>query len=172
MRDDEVIDRAAEALTRGEPSPELRQAVRARIDAVSPGLFRLTVPGTASLAFSRRDQARRVWIPVVAAAALVIWVVVARNLSSPRDAPLPSRNIASAYQVTAPVALQPTPALAVSRPIVRRVATRPGRTAQQNRVVDLLVIEPIRVPLLAVERSSGVMPIDIQPLQIEPLQPE
>src|SRR4051812_41774659 len=172
MRDDELIDRAAHALTRGEPSPLLRQAIRARVDAVSPGRFRLGLPGKAALVFGSRDHARRAWIPVVAAAVLVISVVVARSLSGPRGAQLPSRQIASAYQATPPVVLQPTPALAVNRPIVTRVATRPGRTAQRQVTADLLVIEPIRVPLIAVETSSGVMPIEIQPLQIDPLQPE
>src|SRR3954463_4771958 len=172
MRDDELIDRVAHVLTRGEPSPQLRQAVRARIDAISPRLLRVGLLGRAGLAFGSPDQSRRVWVPVVAADVLVISIVVARTLSGPLDAPLPSRNMTSAYQATSPVALQPTPALVVSRPIITRVATRPGRTAQQNPVVDPLVIEPIRVPLIAVETSSGVMPIEIQPLQIEPLQPE
>src|SRR3954463_4970480 len=180
MRDDELIDRVAHVLTRGEPSPQLRQAVRARIDAISPRLLRVGLLGRAGLAvlwragleFDSPYQSRRVGVPVFAASVLVISIVVARTLSGPLDAPLPARNMTSAYQATSPVALQPTPALVVSRPIITRVATRPGRTAQQNPVVDPLVIEPIRVPLIAVETSSGVMPIEIQPLQIEPLQPE
>src|SRR4051812_14043687 len=134
MRDDELIDRAAHALTRGEPSPQLRQAVRARIDAVSPGLFAAGTRGTTGLAFGSRDQPWPVWIAVAAAAVLVISVVLARTVSGPRAAPLTSRQIASAYQATPPVVLQPS-ALALSGPIITRTTARAGRAGQQNPVL-------------------------------------
>ena len=46
----------------------------------------------------------------------------------------------------------------------------PRRTPQRTLVVEPLVIEPISVPLMAVDASSGVMPIEIMEMQIEPLR--
>jgi len=45
-----------------------------------------------------------------------------------------------------------------------------ARKSQRKLEVEPLVIEPIRMPLIAIDSSSGVMPIEIEDLRIEPLQ--
>ena len=37
-------------------------------------------------------------------------------------------------------------------------------------LIDPIMIEPITTVQIAIDVSSGVMPIDIEPLRIEPLQ--
>jgi len=131
-RIDQLIDVTVHAMTRGEPSDQLRAAVRARIER-------------------RRGWWAMVWwAPALVAAMLVI--VVARTVSGPRGEPDTAR---------------PTAPLASANP-----GPQVGSTERPERPERLIVIEPLIVPLLAVDTSSGVMPIDIEPLQIEPLQPQ
>jgi hypothetical protein len=76
MRDEELIDRVAKDMTRGDPTPHLRHAVRALIAPAPSGL----APGRPGLA----TRARRPWIPVTAVAAVVLSIIVARTLSDSR----------------------------------------------------------------------------------------
>jgi hypothetical protein len=185
MRDDESIDRAAYAMTRGEPSPQLRQTVRARID----------------LTHSKRRVPA--WVPAAAVvmASVVAVVVVGRALSgSPGGSesvhrtatgPRPTQ-LASPPTVT-PTSAQPPAAVAV-RVSAPRTIGRVRRTEHPTEVpqygmehqdvasippsdaageqIPALVIRPLELTDIAVDTSSAVMPIEIDPLQIVPLQPE
>ena len=155
MRDDgrdDLIDTTAYAMTRGEPTPHLRTTIRARIE---------------------RNQAPwALWRKVATAgAAALLLIVVAWTLSGPgaeteKGRPTPVEQTAIAPPL-APVVdnLSPPPRVAqVTRP--------PRRPTRALDPIAPLVIEPMTTPLMAVETSSGVMPIDIDPLQVEPLQPE
>jgi len=176
MPDDELIDRTAHAMTRGEPSPQLRHAVRARIERLPgrPGIIDrpgLGAPGLAKQA--RHASGARLWIPVAAVAVLVLSVIVASNVYRPQVEPLRSTRVASAPRVVPPVTMQPMSPDAGEPQLEASVrVSRSRRTLPRSLVVDPLVIEPIRVPLIAVDSGSGVMPIEIEPLQIEPLQSE
>jgi hypothetical protein len=103
------------------------------------------------------------WVPALAAAAvIVIAVITNRPQAMPVVAqPIPDQ-IARALVVPPPVA--------TANPVAQ-VATvdRPERSERSERPI---VIEPLAVPLMAVDTSSGVMPIEVEPLRIEPLQPE
>ena len=153
--DDELIDRVARAMTHGEPSTSLRQAVRTRIEQ------------------DRTPWAGRVWIPASAAATLVLAAIVTWTLSDPRVEPLRSTQLATALDVAPPVPLESAP-VPVSAQLSARSDSEGGSrsTRQLSLAVPPLVIEPISVPLIAVDASSGVMPIEIDPLQIEALQPQ
>lgn len=166
MHDDELIDRAAQAMTSGEPSPRLRGAVHARIAAGSAGVRR---PGLAKQA--RHAMARHLWIPALVGAAIVMLAItVPRTLMEPQGELLRSTRFAGVLSVTPPVTLEPA---AVSlHQVEPPERARPDRTRPRNLVVNPLVIDPISVPLMAVDSSSGVMPLEIEPLQIEPLQPQ
>jgi hypothetical protein len=156
MHDDQLIDRAAQAMTRGEPSPRLRGAVRARIAHSRP------VPPA--------RYSWRPWIPALAGAAIVIVAItVWRTLLEPPGELVRSTRIASAASVMPPVTLQPAP-VSVQQVDTSERASGPARPRPRSIVVDPLVIEPINVPLMAVDSSSGVMPLEIELLQIEPLQ--
>ena len=172
MHDDELIDRAAQAMTRGAPSPRLRAAVRARIaPARVVGVQGLTSPVLTPQVRPTKapSSARRLWIPALAGAGFaVLAAVVSRSIVTAPVEPLPSTRHPSASFIATPVTLQPGP-VAVTR------ATTAGRvrgrgTTPRSIVVEPLVIDPISVPLIAVDSSAGVMPIQIEPLQIEPLQ--
>lgn len=170
--DDELIERAAHALTRGEPSYRLRQVVRTRIEQRRPAYA-----VDAGDPWPRRtqgrhfswQQTRRVWIPATAGVAIVLAIIAGRTSFDSRLEPLQPAQAAIAPQPTVLVpAPEPSPR-AVEAP--RRIKeSRPSRT--RAIVVDPLIIEPITVPLIAVGSGSGVMPIEIEPLQIEPLQPQ
>ena len=167
--DDELIDRAAHAMTRGEPSDRLHHAVRARIETSRPRI-ETGRPGVEIGRPGLAKQARHLWMPLAAAAAIVLAVVVGRALLGPPDAPRPTE-VASAP--AAPPGLRESTATPAPSPAgLRESSARParGRTPQRKLEVEPLVIEPIRMPLIAIDSSSGVMPIEIEDLRIEPLQ--
>ena len=153
--DDELIDRIARAMTHGVPSTQLRQAVRTRIEQ------------------EWTPWASREWIPASAAATLVLAAIVTWTLSGPRVEPLRSTQVATALDVTPPVPLESAPLLVSAQLSARSDSGGASRSTRQLiTAVPPLVIEPISVPLIAVDASSGVMPIEIDPLQIEALQPQ
>jgi hypothetical protein len=157
---DALIDEAARGLVAGEPSSSLRSSVRGRIGARRP-----------------------VWsfIPALAGAAalLVVAVLVGRALlgsPSERDNVRPTIERAEgvpASQPDEPAAIQPAPIPA--RQFTRRLATAiPPPPEEEESPIPPIAIEPLgTAPLeamqLAVDVSSGVTPIEIAPLQIEPL---
>jgi hypothetical protein len=148
-RPDDAIDAAARELTRGEPSPRLRHQVRSRIQRRPAGL---RVPAL---------------VAIGGAAAIVLAVFMVWN--RPDTGPDQQAAVTPAPVATVQQPAEPTPAKA---PAPLRAGRRP-RTTRPTRAlepIDPLVIEPIAMPPLAVTTSSGVMPIDIDYLQIEPLQ--
>jgi hypothetical protein len=155
---DALIDEAARRLVAGEPSSSLRSSVRQRI-----------------------GRRRSAWsfVPAFAgvAALLVVAVIVGRTLSGPAvrptgDHPAPNGNVpAVAFQPIEQAATQP--ARIDARQFTRRASAIPP-PPDEEPIVPPIAIEPLQtVPLsaaqIAVDVSSGVMPIDIAPLQIEPL---
>jgi hypothetical protein len=150
---DDLIDRAARDLMRGDPSVRLRQMVRARIDR------RRAWPTVAA------------WIPTLAGVGAVVLALFAWW---PAVEPPPPQPVAVVTPAPAPAtaASQPAPLIetvAATQPQARprRRLTRPARALDP---IAPMVIEPMTTPLMAVGTSSGVMPIEIDDLRIEPLQ--
>ena len=161
---DALIDEAARRLVAGEPSSSLRSSVRERL----------------------RGR-RSVWsfVPAFAgvAALLVVAVIVGRALSGapserdstrPADQPVANSNVpavASQRNDAAPI----QPVLSTPRQLARRPAADVAAPpAEEEPPIPPIAIEPLSTaPLgavqIAVDVSSGVMPIEIEPLQIEPL---
>ena len=154
---DALIDDAARRLMTGEPSSALRIGVRERI-----------------------GRRRSAWMLAPAfglAVALVIAaVLVGRSyMSAPveRASVQGSRTGAPgggagvvASDAGRSVASQPAPPEA--RQLTRRLATTPP-PAEEESPIPLITIEPLTTAQIAVDDSSRVMPIEIAPLQIEPL---
>jgi hypothetical protein len=155
---DALIDEAARRLVAGEPSSALRRGVRDRL-----------------------DRRRPVWslVPVwgAAAAALVAVVFAARIFLAAPDRPdsvvatdRPSTVKSGAQLATraAPAVIQPesSDARQVSR---RRAAALPLPPPEEEPLIPPITIEPLTTAQIAVNESSGPMPIEIEPLQIEPL---
>ena len=168
---DALIDEAARRLVAGEPSSSLRSSVRERIGRRRLGWFVVPAWGTA-------------------AAMVVAVLIVGRALSGPFGGPVgrtlsgpPVRPTeerptidrgpaAVASPSSAPDATQPVRIEA--RQFTRRAAAVIPPPPDEEPIVPQIAIEPLAtVPLsaaqIAAEVSSGVMPIDIAPLQIEPL---
>ena len=155
---DAAIDAAARSLTAGEPSSLLRAAVQERI--------------------AHRRKAS--WlVPAAAVAAVLVVAFVGRTLSGPTvpgalEIPqLPAKS-------TPPVVVAAPPRPVVGVADVRRVAATvpstppaidvPEAPQEPAPMIPPITIEPLETKLIAVETSSGVMPIEIEPLQIEPLR--
>jgi hypothetical protein len=167
---DEVIDEAARRLVAGEPSSALRSSVRDRI-----------------------AKRRSAWsfVPALAGAAalLVVAVIMGRGLSGPVGrilsgpaggpdsvAPVERPTIerpAFASQPDAPAVIQPEPS--TPRQLARRLAADITALPPEEEspippiAIEPLTTMPLRAVQIAVDESSGVMPIEIAPLQIEPL---
>ena len=155
---DALIDEAARQIVAGEPSSSLRRNVRERI-----------------------GRRRLAWVLVPAwgaAAALVIAVLIlGRVLSGPPGEPGRARSteerptidrgaVVVASQSNGPDATQP--ARNKARQFTRRAAAVIPPPPDEEPIVPPIAIEPLSTAQI-VDMSSGVMPIDIAPLQIEPL---
>jgi hypothetical protein len=177
-RTDALIDTAARSMTRGEPPPRLRLAIRARVVSKAEGRIdkRRAWPGRRS--FAGGGWFAPVWVPALGAAvAIVLALVVGRAWLGSPDGPdkVHPTNASRAQEAVVipatPVPVEkPLPQIAridqSARPRVRRP------TVPKLPVVEPLVIEPLQIRRLAADTDSGVMPIDIDPLRIEPLQPQ
>ena len=160
---DALIDEAARRLVAGEPSSSLRSRVRDRI--------------------GRRRQA---WFVVpawgMAAAIVVTVVIVGRALLGPPGEPdkvrptnqhaLIESPAVKPQDTSAPTVIQPEPS--APRQLARRRAADVAAPPEEESPIPPIAIEPLTtVPLravqIAMDVSSGVMPIEIAPLQIEPL---
>ena len=155
---DALIDEAARRLVAGEPSSSLRSSVR-----------------------DRTGKRRSAWsfVPALAGAAalLVVAVIAGRALLDPVDAPeqkpTAARNgveqsvpsVASKLPDVTPIQPAPTEA----RQFTRRLATLIPPPAEEESPIPPIAIEPLTTAQIAVDVSSGVIPIEIAPLQIEPL---
>ncbi|HVG53888.1 MAG TPA: hypothetical protein VM846_05655 [Vicinamibacterales bacterium] len=165
-RYDAAIDAAARSLTAADPSPALRARVRERIGrrslVASAGWWLVPVGMTAA----------------VAIVALFLWRspepsstrAALQPVPTPRAGTAPGVNVPETVPDTMPEARQAT---AATRPSVRRVL--PSFEPAPEDLEPL--IPPLAIPLLetkqiAVDVRSGVMPIEIEPLRIEPLQGE
>ena len=168
---DALIDDAARGLVAGEPSSALRSSVRDRIGRPHPAWLRAPAWGAA-------------------AAVVIASLIVGRALLGPPGGPdrvrptderptIERAAVAPASQSNEPAAIQPAPAPA--RQFTRRIATAiPLPPEEEESLIPPIAIDPLAtVPLravsleamqIAVDQSSGVMPIEIAALRIEPLQ--
>jgi hypothetical protein len=155
---DEMIDRVARDLIAGDPPAGLAARVRARIAGGERG------PGLAA------------WRPATAAAVLVLTVVVAtaRWPQQPPEQPGVQRAMRPADAGPAkaghdvPEETLPPDSYAgagFSRPEVTATAD-----AAPLPAIDPLAIPLIEDPVLVAEMSDLAMPIEIEPLQIAPLE--
>ena len=155
---DAVIDRAARSLTAAAPSTSLRTGVRDRI--------------------GRRWNA--LWlVPAAAAAVVIVVAFVLGRFSSPSGVPAVQPVPHPPALVTAPASVpeaapdvRAVPAIATLPPMRRLVSAFELPPEELEPVIPPLTIEPLETRLLSVDTSSGVMPIEIEPLRIEPLQGE
>ena len=169
---DALIDDAARQLVAGQPSSSLRGAVRDRIG-------------------SRRSP--WVFAPAFAAAGAVVLVAI---LVGPTGAPDAERAVPSATvaRIERPAhGIEPMERFERQEPSERpERLERPERFERFERlersadltfeeeeplippimIEPLTAIEPLASVQIAVDTSSGVMPIEIAPLQIEPLLSE
>ena len=157
---DALIDEAARRLVAGEPSSLLRSSVRDRI--------------------GRRRSAWWVFAPALAGAAVVIIAIVGRAIvgvpADPERARVVTSDVANLSVGVASPAVDVTPTQLVQsepRQLGRRRAAA-TLLPDEEPLVPQIAIEPLRTPPLseaqiAADVSSGVMPIDVEPLQIEPL---
>lgn len=157
-RDDAAIDAAiaaaAQALTSAAPSAALRVGVRDRI--------------------GQRRPAR--WlVPAAAVAAVAMALILGRSTPQPPGAPGKQPRPSVPALVAAP-APQPDngPAVEVlSSPPVRRLAAAFEPPVEElEPLIPPITVPPLETELIVVDVSSGVMPIEIEPLRIEPLQGE
>lgn len=196
-QDDDAIDaaiaEAARSLTAAAPSSTLRAAVRDRIER--PSLVALVLLGPPKLAFrsfvASAFRRKKSWwlVPVGAMVAVSAVTIVGRTFLGPPGGPdrVRPKDVRSAIDhvsspletvgrtLSGPAAsggperVRPT----VTPPPIRRVAATFVPTPEELEPL----IPPLTIPLLetkqiAVDTSSGVMPIEIIPLRIEPLQGE
>jgi hypothetical protein len=153
---DAAIDAAARSLTEGEPSATLRASVRARIS-------------------ERRSFVRWALVPVAASAAVIVAAVfLGRFTASPSGTPeLPPKPQAPALvdAPVSPVEAMPLDAVDAMPLTMRRVVTTFEPPVEEPEpAIPPLVIAPLVTELIEVDAGSGVMPIEIEPLQIEPLR--
>lgn len=169
-RDDAAIDAAiaaaAQALTSAAPSAALRAGVRDRIG------------GRGLVASALRRKNLRWLVPAAAAAAVVVVALILGRLTSqPPGAPGNQPRPSAPVLVTAP-APQPNPgpvvetATVASPPVRRLAAAFEPPIEEVEPLIPPITIPPLETELIVVDASSGVMPIEIEPLRIEPLQGE
>ena len=156
---DELIATAARAMTAGEPTRALRTGVR---DGIT--------------------RSRSVWplVPALAGAAVLVAVaiVVGRALLGAPDEPAvhPTTEVAMT-DVTKAAGQEPVreTAAPATTQFVRATTRRPVARVRppledEEPVIPPIAIEPLVPTQIVVDTRSGVMPIEIEPLQIEPLQ--
>jgi hypothetical protein len=163
---DALIADTARAMTEGESTVDLRTAVRNRI------------------AQSQTGWRFPVWRAVAAtggAALVAVTLFLGRSGRAPVEdggGIQAEQAQVSATTVTAPsMARAIQPAAATPSPVRARTAPRRLVLAAEGDVaedieplIDPITIEPIATIQIAIDVSSGVMPIDIEPLRIEPLR--
>ena len=169
---DALIADAARRLVAGEPSSSLRSGVRDRLD---------------------RRQSTWSLVPAfagVAALLIVTGMIVGRTLSGPPAGPdnagptIERGQVPGVDQTLSGPADEPgerdsirltSEQLTEGRGPLRRLAADVGAPPEEESLIPPIAIEPLVTDPLApvqivVDQSSGVMPIEIAPLRIEPLQ--
>lgn len=157
MRDDDIIDRVARGLTRGEPSSRLRQAIQRRI---AP----------------RRTPWRVVrWVPA-AATVLLLLVVLPRTMPAPDPHSPPEAPRATGAAVARGTKPVVPSAVAEKTPVTharsREARLPPARVEPMAPVPPLVDIEPLVTDPITVATSVDMVPLEIEPLHIEPLELE
>jgi hypothetical protein len=163
---DALIDGAARQMITGEPSASLRSAVRDRIEGRRPVWSLVPALGVA--------------VGVVIAA-----LIVGRTLSGPDGTPNTAR---PTIEVAAtPGAPESRPTIDVQTPsaveqgsqavrLTRRLADDVAAPPQEEEpLIPPITVEPLEPVQIAVGNlitveSSGVIPIQVEPLQLEPLR--
>jgi hypothetical protein len=187
---DAAIDAAARSLTAGEPSAALRTRVRDRISERSP--VASAFPFFVASAFRRKAG----WwlVPACAMTALIAVMIGGRPLSGPALSGGPDKARPTDVRLTidrastqpaavgrtlsvtgGPDKARPTGASAKARPPVTSAQPPAAATLELpfeelEPLIPPITIEPLETRLIVVDTSSGVMPIEIEPLQIEPLR--
>ncbi len=161
---DALIDSAARQMMAGEPSASLRHAVRERIPARRP-----------------------VWLLVpawgVAAGVLIAGLIGGRALLGPPGA---RDNVRPAIERAASPVQQPPVVESDSRSVglqadqqavrlTRRLADDVAAPQEEEPPIPPIAVQPLEPVQIAVGNpitveSSGVMPIEVAPLQLEPLR--
>ena len=140
MNHDDRIDDALRAIAQADASRGFSEQVRSRIEA--------------------GDEAP-VWWPRLAAASVVLAVLVASLVWTPRDVPAPSSETATNSATDAPlptVAIAPVPALALRQPVAApRVRTaRPTTTDHERALQPLSPLEAISLGSVAPDAMAVV----------------
>ena len=155
---DALIDDAARQLVAGEPSSALRSSVRDRID---------------------RRQSTWSLVPALAGAsalAVVAVMLVGRTLSGPPGGPDKARPtiehpvIERAQAPGSPGETDNVRPTSDGVQLTRRLAAPVAPPPEEDPPIPPINIEPLATAQIAVNVSSGVIPIEIEPLQIEPLR--
>ena len=165
---DALIDEAARRLVAGEPSSSLRGRVRDRIGKrQSAWSFVPSLAGAAALLL----------VAAIAGRALLDRPAGPDKVGPTGDHLTTNSAPASASQQPEVTSIQPAPT--TRRQLARRPAADVAALPEEDSPIPPIAIEPLdTVPLramplrevqIAVDESSGVMPIEIAPLQIEPL---
>ena len=174
MRDNEddpldaLIDVTARGISAGPLPSSLRTTVRRRIE---------------------QTQARWAFPVWQVAGATAATALVVMTLLMVRSVPAPVEEAGPVQATREPVAATPRkapPTIARAVPpdaaparsrigkaiVPRRLvfAANADATEDIEPLIDPITIEPIATVQIAIDVSSGVMPIDIEPLRIEPLQ--
>ena len=187
---DAAVDAAARSLTTGEPSAALRMGVRDRISERSP--VASAFPGPPKLGTSEGGRRKSWWlVPAGAMTALIAVMIGGRTLldpalsGGPDKARPPDSRPADVRLSTDRATTQsmsrtggPDVGRTLSGPPARPAVTPPPLAAatleppfeELEPLIPPITIEPLETKLIAVGPSSGVMPIEIEPLRIEPLQ--
>jgi hypothetical protein len=147
-RRDDLISVAARDLTAGRPSPQLRYRVRSRI---------------------ARTPARRMLWPAWVGLAGVAAAVLALFIMWSRPQPAPDQQIAVAVPQVGPADPrapgEPIPTPVAAPDAAALVPVRPTRVTRPAPAIE--PIDP-----LVIGTPAGVMPMELEDLQIEPLQIE
>ena len=185
---DAAIDAAARSLTTGEPSAALRGGVRAdrrsfRVASAERSPVASAFPFFVASAFRRKG-----WlVPAGAMTALIAVMIVGRTAAPggpdkaratdirPADVRLTIGD-SSTTRVgrtlsgppDGPDKARPTGAFIATRTVAETFEPPPFEELEP--LIPPITIEPLETRLIVVDTSSGVMPIEIEPLQIEPLR--
>ncbi|MGH9241586.1 MAG: hypothetical protein ACRD3G_26360 [Vicinamibacterales bacterium] len=162
---DALIDHAAQQIVAGEPSSSLRSAVRDRIEHRRS-------------AWSLSPAIAGVAAAVVIAAVLVgrtLLPDVGRTLSGPAGERVNVRPTIERVAIPAPPAPSvesDTRGVRLTRRLADEVAAPPQ---EEESLISPIAVEPLEPVQIAVGNpitvdSSGVMPIEVAPLQLEPLR--
>jgi len=164
-RFDAAIDEAARSLTSADPSPALRARVRERIGrrslVASAGWWLVPVGMTAAVVIVALFLGRSPAPPSTRA--------VLQPVPTPRAGTAPGVNVPETVPDTI---LETRHATAATRPLRRLPPPFEPAPEDLESPIPPIMIPPLETKQIAVDVRSGVMPIEIEPLRIEPLQGE